>query len=194
MTEDRTASRAPLRAAHYADERARLAMLTDLAALAPEDRAAISAEAADLVRAVRASSSPGLMESFLAEYGLSTEEGVALMCLAEALLRVPDAETIDDLIQDKIAPHDWASHVGDSGSILVNASTWALMLTGRVLENEEPGVVGALRGMVRRMGEPVIRRAVAAAMREMGAAFVLGETIEGAMKRGEAMVAKGYAY
>ncbi|MEL7463118.1 MAG: bifunctional proline dehydrogenase/L-glutamate gamma-semialdehyde dehydrogenase PutA [Pseudomonadota bacterium] len=194
MTEDRTASRGPLRAAHYADERDRLAMLTDLAALAPEDRAAISAEAADLVRAVRASSTPGLMESFLAEYGLSTEEGVALMCLAEALLRVPDAETIDDLIQDKIAPHDWASHVGDSGSILVNASTWALMLTGRVLENEEPGVVGALRGMVRRMGEPVIRRAVAAAMREMGAAFVLGETIDGAMKRGEAMVAKGYAY
>ena len=187
-------SRSPLRAAHHADERERLSLLTGLAALTPEERAAISAEAANLVRAVRETSTPGLMESFLAEYGLSTSEGVALMCLAEALLRVPDAETIDDLIQDKIAPHDWAAHIGDSGSILVNASTWALMLTGRVLEDEDQGVVGALRGMVRRMGEPVIRTAVAAAMREMGAAFVLGETIEGAMKRGKAMVAKGYSY
>ena len=189
-----TDPRTALRAAHTADEHDRLAMLKSLAALSPEDRAAISADAANLVREVRGSSTPGMMENFLAEYGLSTREGVALMCLAEALLRVPDAETIDDLIQDKIAPHDWAAHIGDSGSILVNASTWALMLTGRVLEEEDEGVVGALRGMVRRLGEPVIRRAVAAAMKEMGAAFVLGETIDGAMKRGQGMVDKGYAY
>ena len=143
--------RAALRAAHYADERARLASLIDIAALTADDRTAISAEAADLVRGVRASSTPGLMESFLAEYGLSTEEGVALMCLAEALLRVPDAETIDDLIQDKIAPHDWASHVGDSGSILVNASTWALMLTGKVLQ-DGTGIVASLKGAVKRLG------------------------------------------
>ncbi len=187
-------NRTALRAAHHADERACLAALVELAGLKAEDRKAISARAADLIRDVRGTSNPGLMESFLAEYGLSTEEGVALMCLAEALLRVPDAETIDDLIQDKIAPHDWGAHIGDSGSILVNASTWGLMLTGRVLEDEDKGVVGALRGMVRRLGEPVIRRAVGAAMREMGAAFVLGETIEGAMKRGDGMVAKGYSY
>ncbi|MFN3259661.1 MAG: bifunctional proline dehydrogenase/L-glutamate gamma-semialdehyde dehydrogenase PutA [Pikeienuella sp.] len=190
MTDHRTA----LRAAEKADEAERLVALKAEAALSPEDRAAVAGRAADLVRAVRGAASPGLMESFLAEYGLSTAEGVALMCLAEALLRVPDAETIDDLIRDKIAPHDWGAHVGDSGSILVNASTWGLMLTGRVLEEEEGGVVGALRGMVRRLGEPVIRRAVAAAMREMGSAFVLGETIQSAMKRGDAMVAKGYTY
>ncbi|QIE54417.1 bifunctional proline dehydrogenase/L-glutamate gamma-semialdehyde dehydrogenase PutA [Pikeienuella piscinae] len=183
-----------LRAAEKADEADCLAALTRVAALSPQDRAAAAVCAADLVRAVRGAGAPGLMESFLAEYGLSTVEGVALMCLAEALLRVPDSETIDDLIQDKIAPHDWGAHVGDSGSILVNASTWGLMLTGRVLDDEDTGVAGALRGMVRRLGEPVIRRAVGAAMREMGSAFVLGETIRAAMKRGDAMVAKGYTY
>ncbi|MEO0362058.1 MAG: bifunctional proline dehydrogenase/L-glutamate gamma-semialdehyde dehydrogenase PutA, partial [Pseudomonadota bacterium] len=186
--------RSRLRAAQLRDEAACIAETAAAAELDDGARARIAARASDLVRDVRSAQSPGLMESFLAEYGLSTDEGVALMCLAEALLRVPDAETIDDLIADKIAPHDWGAHIGDSGSILVNASTWALMLTGRVLEEEEPGVVGALRGLVRRVGEPVIRRAVAAAMKEMGAAFVLGETIESAMKRGEAMVAKGYSY
>ncbi|MEX2520877.1 MAG: bifunctional proline dehydrogenase/L-glutamate gamma-semialdehyde dehydrogenase PutA [Paracoccaceae bacterium] len=186
--------RTALHAAEKSDETTCLDALIRAAALSESERAAIAAHAADLVRAVRGAAAPGLMESFLAEYGLSTAEGVALMCLAEALLRVPDAETIDDLIQDKIAPHDWGAHVGDSGSILVNASTWALMLTGRVLEDEERGVAGALRSMVRRLGEPVIRRPVAAAMREMGSAFVLGETISGAMKRGDGMVAKGYTY
>ncbi len=186
--------RAAIRKAERASETERLAALAAAAGLSAEDRAAIAGRAADLVREVRGSASPGLMESFLAEYGLSTAEGVALMCLAEALLRVPDAETIDDLISDKIAPHDWGAHVGDSGSILVNASTWALMLTGRVLEEEREGVAGALRGMVRRLGEPVIRRAVAAAMREMGAAFVLGETIGAAMKRAREMETKGYSY
>ena len=161
MTDDRSR----IRVAHYADEPSRMAELTTLAALSGEDRTAISAEAADLVRGVRASSTPGLMESFLAEYGLSTNEGVALMCLAEALLRVPDSETIDDLIQDKIAPHDWASHVGDSGSILVNASTWALMLTGSVLdEGASAGIGNTLRLAIKRLGEPVIRKAVSRAM------------------------------
>jgi RHH-type proline utilization regulon transcriptional repressor/proline dehydrogenase/delta 1-pyrroline-5-carboxylate dehydrogenase len=115
------------------------------AALAPEERARIVAEAADLVRRIRASSRPGLMEVFLAEYGLSTDEGIALMCLAEALLRVPDAETMDALIEDKIAPSDWGRHLGKSASSLVNASTWALMLTGKVLDDREPGVTGHLR-------------------------------------------------
>jgi RHH-type proline utilization regulon transcriptional repressor/proline dehydrogenase/delta 1-pyrroline-5-carboxylate dehydrogenase len=79
------------------------------------------------------------MEVFLAEYGLSTDEGVALMCLAEALLRVPDAETVDALIEDKIAPSEWGAHLGRSSSPLVNASTWALMLTGRVLRDDRTG-------------------------------------------------------
>ena len=87
-----------------------------------------------------ASSDPRLMEVFLSAYGLSTKEGVALMCLAEALLRVPDTETMDDLIRDKIAPQDWSAHSGGSASIFVNASTWALMLTGRVLDEGEGGI------------------------------------------------------
>src|SRR5690606_614709 len=113
---------------------------------------AISTHAAELVRRVRARADPHLMEAFLSEYGLSTSEGVALMCLAEALLRVPDAETVDDLIRDKIGRHDWSAHLGESTSIFVNASTWALMLTGRVLEEEGSGVEATLRGMVRRLG------------------------------------------
>ena len=136
--------RTTVRSETLADEERALARLTATAALSPETRRTISQRAAGLVRSVRDSSEPTLMESFLAEYGLSTKEGVALMCLAEALLRVPDAETIEDLIQDKIAPHDWGAHVGDSGSLMVNASTWGLMLTGRVLEDRDAeGVVGA---------------------------------------------------
>src|SRR5690606_8169836 len=113
---------------------------------------------------------------------------------AEALLRVPDAETVDDLIRDKIAPHDWSAHSGESASILVNASTWALMLTGRVLDDSGEGVEATLRAMVRRLGEPVIRAAVAAAMREMGEQFVLGRTIGEALRRGRDKTAKGYTY
>jgi len=184
-----------IRAATLADETAAVARLTTLADLPENARNRISERAAGMVRDVRNAGDPGMMEAFLAEYGLSTKEGVALMSLAEALLRVPDAETIDDLIQDKIAPHNWGAHVGDSGSMMVNASTWGLMLTGRVLDEEDDGgVVGALRGMVRRLGEPVIRTAVGRAMREMGAQFVLGRDIREAMTRGSAMVDRGYTY
>ena len=180
--------------ATYADEADTLSRLTRRAALTPEDRARISARGADLVRAIRDGSDPGLMEVFLAEYGLSTDEGVALMCLAEALLRVPDAETIDTLIEDKIAPSDWGKHLGHSTSSLVNASTWGLMLTGKVLADDKPGPVGHLRAAIRRLGEPVIRTAVGRAMKEMGRQFVLGETIEAAMDRAAGMEAKGYTY
>ncbi len=164
------------------------------AALSDADRSAIVARATVLVERIRAAGSPGLMEVFLAEYGLSTDEGIALMCLAEALLRVPDADTIDALIEDKIAPSDWGRHLGQSTSSLVNASTWALMLTGRVLDDEKPGLARALRGAVKRVGEPVIRAAVARAMKEMGRQFVLGEDIGKAMKRAEGMQAKGFTY
>ena len=147
-----------------------------------------------LIEDLRAGTRPGLMEAFLTEYGLSTREGIALMCLAEALLRVPDAETIDALIEDKIAPSAWGAHLGQSSSVLVNASTWALMLTGKVLSDEGDGLAASLHGAVRRLGEPVIRAAVARAMREMGRQFVLGETIAAATQRAAAMEAKGYTY
>jgi RHH-type proline utilization regulon transcriptional repressor/proline dehydrogenase/delta 1-pyrroline-5-carboxylate dehydrogenase len=189
------AIRNAIRANYLPDEGEALARLVAAADLPAAERKAISARAVKLVKAVRGSSDPRLMEVFLSAYGLSTKEGVALMCLAEALLRVPDTETMDDLIQDKIAPHDWSAHSGESSSIFVNASTWALMLTGRVLDDEDDeGIAGTLRSMVRRLGEPVIRKAVAAAMREMGEQFVLGRTIAEAVKRGRPMIAKGYLY
>ncbi|MGA9253119.1 MAG: bifunctional proline dehydrogenase/L-glutamate gamma-semialdehyde dehydrogenase PutA [Roseobacter sp.] len=164
------------------------------AALTPDDRAEICRNAEDLVRAIRATTAPGLMEVFLAEYGLSTDEGIALMCLAEALLRVPDADTIDALIEDKIAPSDWGRHLGHSTSSLVNASTWALMLTGRVLDDDQPGPVRHMRAAIKRLGEPVIRTAVSRAMKEMGRQFVLGEDINSAMERADAMEKKGFTY
>ncbi|MEO1638902.1 MAG: bifunctional proline dehydrogenase/L-glutamate gamma-semialdehyde dehydrogenase PutA [Pseudomonadota bacterium] len=180
--------------AMYASEAETVARLVETVALSGDDRDMISTKAANLVQQIRDSADPGLMEVFLAEYGLSTDEGIALMCLAEALLRVPDAATMDDLIEDKIAPSDWGKHLGHSASSLVNASTWALMLTGRVLDDQQPGMTGHLRGAVKRLGEPVIRAAVARAMREMGRQFVLGEDIGKAMKRAEGMQAEGFTY
>jgi RHH-type proline utilization regulon transcriptional repressor/proline dehydrogenase/delta 1-pyrroline-5-carboxylate dehydrogenase len=194
MTSELDAIRATMRANYLPSEDDALQRLAAEAGLSADRRARITGQAAELVRAVRASSDPRLMEVFLSAYGLSTKEGVALMCLAEALLRVPDATTMDDLIRDKIAPHDWSAHSGGSSSIFVNASTWALMLTGKVLDEGESGIEGTLRAMVRRLGEPVIRTAVSAAMREMGEQFVLGRTIEEAVRRGRPMTAKGYLY
>jgi len=187
--------RRTLRANTLADESDILRSLIAEADLSEQLRNRIAQDGADLVRKVRSNSDPTLMEDFLGEFGLSTEEGIALMCLAEALLRIPDADTIDALIADKISSSDWDSHLGKASSSLVNASTWALMLTGRVLSSEgDIGVISTLQNLVRRMGEPVIRTAVAQAMRELGRQFVLGETIEGAQHRGKAMQAKGYTY
>jgi len=191
---DLNALRRSIRDNYLVDEAAALERLRSVASLTDERRHSISAHAAELVRAVRTSGGRYLMESFLAEYGLSTQEGVALMCLAEALLRVPDEETVDELIRDKIAPHDWSAHSGGSASIFVNASTWALALTGRVLEEEGTGIASTLRSMVRRLGEPVIRTAVSAAMREMGEQFVLGRNIAEAVKNGRSMTRNGYTY
>ncbi len=185
--------RAHIRADNLADEQAVLDRL--IAAHGPNaaTRAAAHTRATRMVEAMRADTKPGLMEVFLAEYGLSTKEGIALMCLAEALLRVPDADTMDELIEDKIAPSQWGAHLGRSSSSLVNASTWALMLTGKVLQDGQ-GMAGVLRGAVKRVGEPVIRAAVGQAMREMGRQFVLGETMSGAMARAAKMEARGYSY
>jgi RHH-type proline utilization regulon transcriptional repressor/proline dehydrogenase/delta 1-pyrroline-5-carboxylate dehydrogenase len=183
-----------LESAVQLDQAQILAELVRIADLPGDARSEMSRQAAALITQIRGADDPGLMEVFLAEYGLSTEEGVALMCLAEALLRVPDAPTIDALIEDKIAPSNWGEHLGKSASSLVNASTWALMLTGRVLDDDAPGLAATLRGAIRRLGEPVIRTAAVRAMKEMGRQFVLGESITSAMKRAAAMEAKGYSY
>lgn len=180
---------------HHSNENDVLDRLARDANFDADTRKSISRAAEDLIVDLRQSSDPSLMEVFLEEYGLSTDEGVALMCLAEALLRVPDTDTIDALIEDKIAPSSWGEHLGQSSSSLVNASTWALMLTGRVLDDEKStGIAGVLHGAVRRLGEPVIRAAVMRAMRELGAQFVLGQTIDEALDRAKSMEAAGYTY
>jgi len=173
--------------AKFGDERAAVAAALAARPLGAEDREAVTQEAMALVRAARRSArKQGVVESFLQEFSLSTREGLALMCLAEALLRTPDEETRDKLIAEKIASADWASHAGNSDSILVNASTWSLMLTGKLIDpDEEAGadLPGFIRKLAGRLGEPVIRRAVGAAVRIMGEQFVLGATIEKAIRR-----------
>jgi len=173
--------------AKFTDERTAVAMALAARPLGPEDRAAVLEEAMALVRAARRGArKQGVVESFLQEFSLSTREGLALMCLAEALLRTPDEETRDQLIAEKIASADWASHTGASDSLLVNASTWSLMLTGKLIDpDEEAGadLPGFIRRLAGRLGEPVIRRAVGAAVKIMGEQFVLGATIEKAIRR-----------
>jgi len=128
-----------------------------------------------------------MLDAFMSEYGLGNEEGIALMCLAEALLRVPDAETRDALIGDKLSPHDWSKHLGKADTVWVNASTWGLLLTGRVTGLSEEFRVtpsNVISKLTNRLGEPVIRNAVMNAMRMMGQEFVQGQTIKRAIKNG----------
>ncbi len=176
-----------LDAGKFADERQ--AVVTNLSRI-PFDaagRAAVVAEAVALVEhARRSQKKQGVVESFLQEFSLGTREGLALMCLAEALLRTPDEDTRDRLIAEKIGSADWASHLGNSDSLFVNASTWGLMLTGKLVDADEQAktdLPGFLTRVAGRLGEPVIRQAVAAAVRIMGEQFVVGRTIEAALKR-----------
>ncbi|MEM7177711.1 MAG: bifunctional proline dehydrogenase/L-glutamate gamma-semialdehyde dehydrogenase PutA [Pseudomonadota bacterium] len=187
-------TRQAIRACYSKDEAEVIRELAAGLGLRAEDRRAITAKGIQLIERVRAETSPTMMESFLAEYGLSTQEGVGLMCLAEALLRVPDAETIDELIHDKIEPSNWGAHLGRSSSSLVNASTWALMLTGRVLDDDPRKPAAALRNLIRRVGEPVVRTAVAQSMKLLGRQFVLGETIVEGMSNAREYEAQGYTY
>ena len=187
--------RQTIRRYNLADESKVVRELIANAAITDQQREAISSMAAGLVSKVRASGNPSMMENFLAEYGLTTREGVALMCLAEALLRVPDARTIDELIEDKISPGNWGEHLGHSGSPLVNASTWALLLTGKIVAPEdERGLRSTLHGLVKRLGEPLVRNAVGQAMRELGRHFVLGTNIKKASKRARELEKQGYSY
>ncbi len=171
----------------YRDERKAVADLLAHKPLTSKDRAAVRGEAEDLVRAARRSAKKqGVVEGFLQEFSLGTREGLALMCLAEALLRTPDEATRDALIAEKIGPADWAAHLGQSENLFVNASTWGLMLTGKLIDVDPEAkrdAAGFVKRLAGRMGEPVIRAAVAQAIRIMGEQFVLGRTIQAALKR-----------
>jgi RHH-type proline utilization regulon transcriptional repressor/proline dehydrogenase/delta 1-pyrroline-5-carboxylate dehydrogenase len=186
--------REAMRTRIYSDENTLVPQLIAATGLTSAQRIAISAHAQHLVTSVRSGNKLGLMESFLAEYGLATDEGVALMSLAEALLRVPDAKTIDALIHDKVGGSDWASHFGASSNALVNFSSWALNLTADVLGDPEVGPRNALHRAVARLGEPVIRAAVAQAMRVLGSQFVFGRTIEEAVSNAKKPESLGYRY
>ncbi len=126
------------------------------------------------------------LDAFLQEFGLSNQEGIALMCIAEALLRIPDDATADRLIAEKLATGDWSSHAGKSESLFVNASTWGLMLTGGILELDpsiQTDTTGWMRKFTRKAGEPLVRLAVRRAMRIIGGEFVVGRSIEEALAR-----------
>src|SRR5881227_3659463 len=188
--------RRAIRDAHRQDETAAVAALLAAADMPLEARERIAATARWLVDTVRRERlGKGGLDAFLHEYALSSPEGVALMCLAEALLRIPDAETVDKLIRDKIAAADWHSHLGHSGSLFVNASTWALMLTGRLLRPEHDNDLGdALRRLVARSSEPVWRQAVTSAMRILAGQFVMGRTIDEALERAREPERHGYRH
>ena len=189
-----TTARQSLRTRTLADETLLVRQLITDTGLSLAARTAISAHAESLVTTVRTGNRLGLMESFLAEYGLATDEGVALMSLAEALLRVPDAETVDALIHDKVGGSNWAGHFGGSPNQLVNFSSWALSLTADVLGDPAIGPRNALHRAIARLGEPVIRTAVAQAMRLLGSQFVFGRTIDEAIQNAKKPESQGYRY
>ena len=161
----------------------------------PARQAAVTATATALVQALRAKGPRGGVEGLVQEYALSSDEGVALMCLAEALLRIPDNDTRDALIRDKIAGGNWQAHLEQGKSLFVNAATWGLMVTGKLTASfGEEGLGAALTRLLARAGEPVIRRGIDMAMKLMGEQFVTGETIAEALQRARRMEARGFGY
>lgn len=172
---------------YLADETRSIEFLLEHARLPPAAAAAVQRDARALVESIRRKRSEGL-DAFLAEYDLSSSEGVVLMCLAEALLRIPDDETADKLIAEKLGDADWEAHLGASESLFVNASTWALLLTGRLLRADELSVQPAARVLSKlmdRLGDRVVRSALRQAMRILGRQFVIGRTIDEALRRAD---------
>jgi len=187
MTANLLDLRAEMRSAFIADETTVVEGLIKDFPISEGDRTAVTKNAEDIVTQSRAlKAEQGSLDAFLAEFGLSNQEGVALMCLAEALLRIPDIDTQDKLIAEKMKSGDWAAHKGKSDSSFVNAGTWALMLTGNVIELDRSITNRPsqwMKALVSRSGEPVIRKAVMQAMKIMGRQFVFGRTIDEGLSR-----------
>jgi len=183
---------------YMVDESQWLEQLLPLAVPTEDEKVQIADKTTRLIEAIRADKkSIQMIDALLLEYSLDTQEGILLMCLAEALMRIPDSATADALIRDKLTVADWKSHLKNSDSVFVNASTWGLMLTGKVVglsENESQSPASAVNRLVNKMSEPVIRKAMHQAMKVMGHQFVLGRSIAEAQKNGRAMRDKGFTY
>ena len=187
--------RQAITAAYRRPETEALPALIEAATLDAATRAAAAKTARKLIEALRAKHKGSGVEGLVQEYSLSSQEGVALMCLAEALLRIPDTATRDALIRDKISDGDWKSHIGGGRSLFVNAATWGLVVTGKLTATvNDRSLSAALTRLIARCGEPVIRRGVDMAMRMMGEQFVTGETIDEALRRSRALEQKGFRY
>ncbi len=183
--------------ARFTDEDKAVSRLLEHLALTETQRKSIFDQTHKSVIALRDQQSFDLLEEFLAEYGLSTDEGIALMCLAEAYLRTPDESSLDALIRDKIGSGHWEQHLGTARSLLINASSWGLMLTGKLLNTEESDhqkIDTTLKDLIRRLSEPAIRVAVEQVMKILGRQFVLGSTIQAAMKRAADTEKLGYTH
>lgn len=193
-------SQTPLRdaitAAYRRDEREAVQSLLPQAAMTPEQVASVQDLARRLVAQVRRERTRASgVDALMHEFSLSSQEGIALMCLAEALLRIPDRETADKLIRDKIAGGDWKAHLGNSSSLFVNAAAWGLLVTGKLVgSHSAQGLSAALTRMIAKGGEPLIRKGVDMAMRMLGKQFVTGETIEEALANGRERESRGYRF
>ncbi len=187
-----------LNEAFLGDEKILVEKLISAATLSPDSLNHIRQKAETLVTQVRNTRlNQGGLDAFLYQYDLSSNEGIALMCLAEALLRIPDKTTVNKLIRDKITKADWEDHLGKSESLFVNAATWGLMLTGKIIsptEKDSHVLHKTLKTLVKRGGEPFIRKTMAHAMKILGNQFVMGQTISKALKRSEPLEKQGYLF
>lgn len=182
---------------YMVDETQWLEQLLPLATPSESEKQQITDKTTSLIEAIRADKTfIQMIDALLLEYSLDTQEGILLMCLAEALMRIPDSATADALIRDKLSVADWKSHLKNSDSVFVNASTWGLMLTGKVvgLSSKEQSAGQAVNRLVNKLSEPVIRKAMHQAMKVMGHQFVLGRSIAEAQKNGKSMRDKGFTY
>ena len=183
---------------HLIDEHRLAGGLIERAVFTEDERRRAADIGRRLVHAARANKGKhASIDAFMHEYGLATDEGVILMCLAEALLRIPDSETADQFIADKISGGAWEKHLGASDSMFVNASTWGLMLTGRIVKLRDAkgaNPIQSIKRLFARSGEPVIRQAVRHAVKLLGDQFVLGSTIEAALARAKPQEAQGVRF
>jgi RHH-type proline utilization regulon transcriptional repressor/proline dehydrogenase/delta 1-pyrroline-5-carboxylate dehydrogenase len=196
VNHDQTPLRAAITAVYRRDEREAVQWLLGQAKTSDASQARIQQMARKLVEAVRQKRTRASgVDALMHEFSLSSEEGVALMCLAEALLRIPDHQTADRLIADKISKGDWRKHLGESPSLFVNAATWGLLITGKLVgTNSEQGLGSALTKLIAKGGEPLIRKGVDLAMRMLGNQFVTGQTIEEALDNSRDNEKRGYRY